>query len=87
MTFICVTLGDDLTQITWLKGGAKLLYNDAWYTRTNESLQEGMIYSTLEVCGVGVRDASVYSCVASNRRWNDAVNFELQVAEKGTVMS
>ena len=86
MTFVCVAMGDDLTQITWLRGGATPLYGDTRYTITNEPLQGGVVYSTLEVCGANVKDTGVYRCVASNGRWNDTVTFELQVAEKGRLV-
>ncbi|KAG7487577.1 hypothetical protein MATL_G00024890, partial [Megalops atlanticus] len=67
----CVVQGVPVPTVTWLKDGTALLVDGAQY----RSFPDG----TLTVSEVGLSDAGVYTCVASNVAGRDEAHIQLQV--------
>ena len=67
----CVVQGVPEPTVTWLKDGAALLADGSQYS----DLPDG----TLAIAQVGVSDAGVYTCVASNVAGRDEADVQVQV--------
>jgi len=81
----CVAYGVPHPDVTWSRGGEELT-NTTRMTVYSAYLEEGGVpftQATLEICGVELEDAGMYSCQGSNQNGTDTRSFNLTVAPRG----
>ena len=77
----CVAYGVSHPDVTWSKGGAEI-FNTTRMIVYSTRLEKGGVpftHATLEICGVELGDAGMYSCQSSNQNGSDTRSFDLIV--------
>ena len=81
--FTCVAYGVPHSDVAWSKGGEEVFNTTRMGSTRLEKGGVPFTQAALEICGVELEDAGMYSCQGSNQNGSDTRSFNLTVAPRG----